>query len=52
MHGHPNFFLDTKSTYQVLLSPYSFKPRKTIPVLVATTHKKPEFLEMRRMYAA
>ena len=43
--------LDTKSTGQVLLSPYSFKPRKNIPVLVGTTHRKPDHLEMRRTYA-
>ena len=35
----------------ILLSPHSFKPRKIIPVLVGTTHRKPEYLEMRRMYA-
>ena len=29
----------------------SFKSRKNIPVLVGTTHSKPEYLEMRRMYA-
>ena len=43
--------LDAKSTGQVLLSPYSFKPRKNIPVLVGTTQRKPEHLEMRRTYA-
>ena len=47
----PIFFLDTKSTCYVLPSPRSFKPRKNIPVLVGTTHGKPEYLEMRRMYA-
>ena len=31
----PFFFLDTKSAYQDLLSPDSFKPRKNIPVLVS-----------------
>ena len=35
-----NFVLDTKGTCQVLLSPHSFKPRKNIPVLVGTTHRK------------
>ena len=45
------FFLDTKSTCQVLLSPHSFKPRKNIPVSVSTTHRKPEYLEMHRTYA-
>ena len=45
------FFLDTKSTYWDLLSPDSFKPRKDITVLVSTTDRKPEYLEMRRMYA-
>ena len=47
----PIFFLDTKITCQVLLSPHSFKARKNIPVLVGTTHRKPEYLEMRRTYA-
>jgi len=47
----PIFFLGTKSTCQVLLSPYSFKARKNIPVLVGATHGKPENLKMRRMYA-
>ena len=47
----PIFCLDTKSTYKVLLSPHSFKPRKNIPVLVGTTHRKPEYLEMRRTFA-
>ena len=44
-HGCPKFsFL---STCWVLLSPLSFKPRKNIPVLVGTTHRKPEYLKMR-----
>ena len=47
----PNFLLDTKSTCYVLLSPYSFKPPKRIPVLVSTTHRKPEYHEMSRMSA-
>ena len=47
----PIFFLDTKSTWLVLLFQNSFKPRKNIPVLVGTTHRKPEYLEMRRTYA-
>ena len=39
-----------------MLSPHSFtlckpKPRKNIPVLVGTTHRKPEYLEMRITYA-
>ena len=45
------FILETKSTCEVLLSPHSFKPRKNIPVLVGTTHRKPEYHEMRRTYA-
>ena len=44
------FFLDTKSTYKVLLSPHRVKPRKNIPVLVGTTYRKPEYLEMLRMF--
>ena len=44
-------FLDTKSTCQVLLSPNTFKPRKNIPELVGITHRKPEYLKMRRTYA-
>ena len=47
----PIFFLDTKSTYEDLLYLHSFKPRKNIPVLISTTHRKPESLEMRRTYA-
>ena len=47
----PIFFLDTKSTCQVLLSPHSFKLLKNIPVLVGTTHRKPEYLMMRKTYA-
>ena len=46
------FFLDTKSTCYVLLSQQSFKPLKNIPGLVGTTHKKPEYLEMRRTVCA
>ena len=42
--------LNTKSTCCVLLSPHGFKPRKNIPVLVGTTHRKLEYLEMRRSY--
>ena len=42
MHGYPQIlFLDTKSTCQVLLSHIVFKPRKNIPVLEGTTHRKP-----------
>ena len=33
-------FFDTKSTWEVLLSINSLTPRKNIPVLVATTHRK------------
>ena len=52
MHGYPPiFFLDTKGAWQGLFSPHSFKPRKNIPVLVGTTHRKLEYLEMRRTYA-
>ena len=29
----------------------SFEPRKNIPVLISTTHRKSEYLEMRRTYA-
>ena len=47
----PIFLLDTKSTCQVLLSPHSFEPRKNTPVLKSTTHRKSEYLEMRRTYA-
>ena len=47
----PLFFLDTKSTWYVLLSPHSFKPHKYIPVLEVTTNRKPEYLEMQRTYA-
>ena len=47
----PISFLDTKGTCYVLLSPRSLKQRKNIPVLVGTTHRKPEYLEMRRTYA-
>ena len=47
----PIFFLDTKSTCYVLLSTHSYKLRKNFPVLVGTTHRKPEYLEMRRTYA-
>ena len=45
------FFSDTKSTWHFLLSPHSFKPRKNIPVLVGTTHRKPEYHEMHKTYA-
>ena len=52
MHGYPQIFaLDTKSTCYVLLSPRSFKPLQNIPVLVGTTHRKPQFLEMRKAFA-
>ena len=47
----PIFFWDTKSTCYVLLSLHSFKPHKNIPVLLSTTHRKPEYLKMRRTYA-
>ena len=47
----PIFFLDTKTTCWGLLSQNSFKPRKNIPVVVATTHRKPEYHEMSRTYA-
>ena len=47
----PIFFLDTKNTDQVLFSLHSFQPHKNIPVLVGTTHRKPEYLEMCRTYA-
>ena len=47
----PISFLNTKSICLLLLSPHSFEPRKNIPVLVSNTHRKPEYLEMRRTYA-
>ena len=39
----PNFLNGTKRTCLVLFSPHSFKPRKNIPALVGTTHRKPEY---------
>ena len=45
----PKFLLEYQE--QVLLSPYSFKSRKNIPVLVGSTQGKPEYLEMGRTYA-
>ena len=48
MHGTPNFLFGYQ---EHLLSLHSFKPGKIIPVLVGTTHRKPEHLEMRRRYA-
>ena len=47
----PIFFMDNKITCLVLLSPHTFKARKNIPVLVGTTHRKPEYLEMGRTCA-
>ena len=47
----PIFFIDYYGTCQGLFSPQKFKPRKNMPVLVGTTHRKPEYLEMRRTYA-
>ena len=47
----PNFFLDTKSTYDDLLSLRSFKTRKTIPALLSITDRKSEYLELRKTYA-
>ena len=45
------FFLVTKITCLVLRFPHSLKTRKNTSVLVGTTHRKPEYLEMRRTYA-
>ena len=47
----PVFFLDTKSTYEDLLSLHSFKPCKNIPALVSITDRKSEYLQMSRTYA-
>ena len=52
MHGTPNLLFGyQKHLLSSAFSELSFKPRKNIPVLVGTTHRKPEFLEMRRTYA-
>ena len=45
LFGYQEYLL--RSTF----SGYSFKPRKDITVLVSITDRKPEYLEMRRMYA-
>ena len=45
----PIFFLYTRK--HLLISLYIFKPRKNIPLLVGTTHKKPEYLKMRKTNA-
>ena len=45
------FFLVAKRTCCFLLFPHIFKPCKNTPVLVGTTHRKSEYLEMRRTYA-
>ena len=53
MQGYPKlsyFGHQEHLLLQVLLSPNSFKPHKNIFLLVGTTHRKPEYLEMRRMY--
>ena len=48
----PNFLLGYQEhMLRSVFSVYSFKPRKNIPVLAGTTHRKPEYLEMRRTYA-
>ena len=51
MHGYPqfSFWIPRTLAIKVLLSPNSFKLRKNIPVLVGTTHRKPKYLEMRRI---
>ena len=44
----PNFLFGYQNhLLTVLLSPHSFKPRKNIPVLVSTTHRKFKYLGMR-----
>ena len=52
MHGNPKFcFWITRALAKFCFSLHSLKPRKNIPVLVGTTHRKPEYLEMRRTNA-
>ena len=45
MHGYPKFSFGIPRT----LAKFCFL-RINIPVLVGTTHRKPEYLEMRRTY--
>ena len=47
----PNFLFGHQNHLLTLLFPHNFKPRKNIPVLVGTNHRKPECREMRRTYA-
>jgi len=47
----PIFFLDSDSPCLDLLFPHNLKPHKNIVVLVGKFLKKPEYPEMRRMYA-
>ena len=48
----PNFLLGyQKHLLNSAFSVYFNKLRKIIPVLVGTTHMKPEYLKMRRTYA-
>ena len=52
MHGSPQFsFWIPKALAKFYFSMHSFKTRKNIPVLVGTTHRKTEYLEMRQTYA-
>ena len=47
----PNFLFGYQNhLLKLQLFPHSFKAHKNIPVLVGTTHRKPEYLEMHRTY--
>ena len=50
IYQYYDYDYDTKSTCLVLLSSDCFEPHKNIPELVGITHRKPEYLEMCRMY--
>ena len=52
MHGYPQFsFWIPKALAIRSAFPHSHKPRKNTLVLVVTTHREPEYLQMRRTYA-
>ena len=52
MHGYPQFSFEIPKAFaKFYFLRIVLNRAKNIPVLVGTTHRKPEYLEMRRTYA-
>ena len=51
LFAYQKYLLSSTFSGGILLSLHGFKPCQNIPVLVGTTHRKPGYLDRRKIYA-